>query len=71
MTLFNHHHVQFAQADPLGDGLGDEIAQEQTESQAITLEETVDEEQLDRYWQSVEADIQNDPEWFHFTEDNE
>ncbi|HEY5695595.1 MAG TPA: hypothetical protein VIQ80_02060 [Candidatus Saccharimonadales bacterium] len=70
MSLFKHR-IQFTAADPLGDGLGDEIAHERTEREAITLEETVDEEQLDRYWNSVESDIKNDPEWFHFTEDNE
>lgn len=63
--------MQFTQADPLGDGLGDEIAHERIEAEAITLEESVDEEQLDRYWDSVEDDIKNDPEWFHFTEDSE
>lgn len=69
MPLFNHH-ISFKQIDPLGDGLREEIAQEQMEPEAITLEEFVDEEKLTNYWQSVESDIEQDPEWFHFSEDN-
>lgn len=66
MTLF-HHHVAFKQIDPLGDGLREEIAAEKAEPEAITLEEGVDEGELSRYWQDVEADIEKDPEWFRFT----
>jgi hypothetical protein len=64
------HHISFKQIDPLGDGLREEIVQEQSEPNVITLEESVDEDQLDRYWHAVEDDIEHDPEWFHFTEDN-
>jgi hypothetical protein len=67
MSLF--HHISFNQVDPLGDGLREEIQQEQTEQESITLEDGVDEGQLSQFWQSVEADIQEDPEWFHFSED--
>jgi hypothetical protein len=69
MTLFKHH-VSFKQIDPLGGGLREEIAQEQTEPDMITLEEFADEEKLTNYWRSVESDIEKDPEWFKFTEDN-
>jgi hypothetical protein len=68
MSLF-HHHIAFKQIDPLGDGLREEIQQEQMEPESITLEEGVDEGQLSQFWQSVEADIQEDPEWFNFTEE--
>jgi hypothetical protein len=68
MSLFKHH-IAFKQIDPLGAGLREEIAQEQTESDTITLEEFVDEGKLSNYWQSVESDIEKDPEWFKFTED--
>jgi hypothetical protein len=63
------HHISFKQIDPLGDGLGEQIAQEQMEPEAITLEENVNEEQLTSYWQSVESDIEKDPEWFKFSDD--
>lgn len=68
MSLFSHH-VSFKKIDPLDNGLHEEIASEQLEPQAITLEEGVDEGQLSDYWQSVEADIEKDPEWFTFSED--
>lgn len=63
------HHIAFKQIDPLGNGLREEITQEQLEPEAITLEEFVDEGKLSNYWQSVESDIEKDPEWFKFTED--
>jgi hypothetical protein len=68
MPLFSHH-VSFKQIDPLDNGLHEEIANEQMEPQAITLEEGVDEGQLSQYWQTVESDIEKDPEWFTFSED--
>jgi hypothetical protein len=68
MSLFKHH-ISFKKIDPLGDGLREEIIAEQTEPDAITLDERVDENQLSQFWQSVEVDIEQDPDWFHFTED--
>ena len=67
--LFHSQHIQFSKVDPLGNGLGDEIAQEQLEPEAITLEEGVDPNQLSNFWQTVESDIEQDPEWFRFTEE--
>lgn len=68
MSLFTRR-MSFNQADPLGNGLREEIVQEQEESDAITLEEGVDEGELSKYWQSVESDIQNDSEWYTFSND--
>jgi hypothetical protein len=70
MSLFSHH-ISFKQIDPLGNGLREEIVQEQLEPEAITLEENVDEGRLSEYWQSVEADIEKDPEWFNFSKDDD
>ncbi|HET8884246.1 MAG TPA: hypothetical protein VFM68_02140 [Candidatus Saccharimonadales bacterium] len=66
---FHPHHITFTPVDPLGDGLREEIIAEQSESDAIVLEERPDEGELSHYWQSVESDIHQDPEWFTFTED--
>lgn len=30
--------------------------------------ESIDSEQLDRFWSSVEQDIASDPEWVHFSQ---
>jgi len=62
-----HHHISFKKIDPLGDGLREEIEQEQLEPEAIALEEGVNEGELSAYWQSVEQDIEKDPEWFKFS----
>jgi hypothetical protein len=67
MSLF--HHISFPKIDPLGGGLAEEIAAEQQADEVITLDETVDEGQLSSFWNSVEQDIEQDPEWFHFSED--
>ena len=67
MSLF--HHVSLPTPDPLGGGLREEIQAEQLETEAITLEEGIDEGALSQYWQGVEEDIQKDPTWF--TIDNE
>ncbi|MDN5274147.1 MAG: hypothetical protein JWP06_48 [Candidatus Saccharibacteria bacterium] len=68
MSLF--HHVSFRPIDPLGDGLREEIAAEQQESDAIEgLEEGLDEQELSAFWTDVEKDVENDPTWFHLSED--
>jgi len=66
MSLF--HHISFQEVDPLGDGLREEIIAEQQEPEAMTLED-VDAGTLSAYWQDVEKDIEQDPTWFRF--DNE
>ncbi len=67
--LFHSQRIHFSKVDPLGDGLREEIVNEQLEPEAIRLEEGLDENELSHYWQTVEADIQQDSEWFHFTEE--
>ena len=32
------------------------------------LKEQIDENELDNFWDEVEKDIHNDPEWFNFSE---
>jgi len=61
------HHISFQQADPLGDGLREEIEAEQLEPEAIRLYE--DESQLEQRWQEIQEDVKKDPDWFHFTEE--
>lgn len=66
MSLF--HHMTFQQIDPLGDGLREEILAEQQDPNAMTLDD-VDASSLSDYWQNVEADIERDPTWFRFEDD--
>lgn len=67
MSLF--HHVSFQTPDPLGGGLREEIIAEQEEPEAIESLEDVDGKSLSQFWSSVEQDIEHDPEWFKFSED--
>lgn len=66
------HSIAFAEVDPLDDGLREEIAAEQQETEAIgSLDDGVDESALADYWRGVEGDIAKDPEWFNFSKDGE
>jgi len=51
--------MQFEKIDPLGDGLGDEIAAEQAEPEAIDLYEEPTADGL----QALLDDAENDPEY--------
>ena len=63
------HHIKFKKIDPLGDGLREEIQAEQLEPEAIRLDEEPTEDQQRDYWDQVQKDIADDPEWFHFSQD--
>ena len=53
---FFNKRLQFRPVDPLANGLSDEIALERREPQAIRLE-VESEEDLQRFWTEVVADI--------------
>lgn len=52
MSLF-HHTITFPAVDPLGDGLAEEIAAEQQEPEAMSLDTDIDGNNLSAYWQYV------------------
>ena len=55
-ALFARPVVEFEPIDPFGDGLGDEIAAEQNEPQAISLTE-YDDGDTRQFWRAVEEDL--------------
>ncbi|PLS80662.1 hypothetical protein CYG49_04335 [Candidatus Saccharibacteria bacterium] len=62
--------VAFEAADPLADGLGDDIKLEQQEA-GISLEDTPDADHLSSFWQVVVDDARQDKDWgFADEEDN-
>lgn len=68
MSLF-HRRINFTQHDPLADGLGDEIAAEQSEADAFqTLDDTTGDE-LASHWNKIIKDVEKDPDWFDFTDE--
>ena len=68
--IFLKRKLAFQPIDPLGDGLGDDIAQEQRESEAIELNEQFD-DQLASKWDAILEDVHKDPDWFDFANDEE
>jgi len=68
MSIF-HHTIGFTQPDPLGDGLGDEIAAEQKEPEAFTNLDDTPGDVLSEQWSAIVKDIEKDPDWFTFSED--
>lgn len=67
MILLPHHHVRFDPIDPLGDGLGDDIAAERNEPEAITdLADPLDAQELAQKWGTLLEEAKEDPEWFDF-----
>lgn len=64
------HTPSFSRPDPLGDGLAEAIAAEQSEPDAFVHDGFLDGEQLASTWQSTLDDLKQDPDWFDFaTED--
>lgn len=62
MSLF--HKIHLPKIDPLGGGLDEEIAAERQESNSITLDETINGQELALAWQEISTDARNDPEYF-------
>lgn len=69
LTPFTPHKLQFQPVDPLGDGLGDDIAHEQSEPGAAEFQQDIDGNNLTDFWNKVEDDVKKDPDWFTFSED--
>ncbi len=67
--LFKSKNIKFGSIDPLGDGLREEIANEQNGPDAMTLQEGPDGDSLSQFWAGVQSDIEQDPTWFSFSEE--
>lgn len=68
MSLFHHQQVAFQQADPLADGLGDDIKLEQTEDGHFELTEQLDGRLADQ-WDSILTDARKDPDFTFVSEE--
>ncbi len=68
--LFHSNRVQFTKVDPEDNGLLEEIAAERLEPEAISsLDEGIDAQRLSDSWQEITSDLEQDPDWFKFTEE--
>jgi len=57
MSLFHHQSVSFAPVDPYGD-VRDEIAAEQANPDAISLQDEIDEVELEHRWEEITREAQ-------------
>jgi hypothetical protein len=62
MSFF--HHISLPQPDPLGGGLREEIAEEQSEEAAQDFTSDIDGDKLTEEWSEIMEDLHKDPEWF-------
>jgi len=49
--------LQFEYVDPLGDGLGDDIAREQSNPEVLAFQQDINGDDLTAFWSQVESDI--------------
>ncbi len=70
MIFHRHSQIQFHPIDPLGDGLGDDIAAERREPEAINdLYDMIDPHALEQKWGALLKEVQQEPDWFDFAND--
>lgn len=69
MSIFHHHKVQFTTKDPLGNGLADDIAEEQQEPEAITSLDDAPAGDLAEFWGEVVKDAKKDKDFFAYADD--
>jgi hypothetical protein len=62
MALFNHTKLAFQPIDPMGDGLGDDIAAEQAEEDHFELYDQLDGRLADD-WEEILHDARTDPDF--------
>jgi len=63
------HRISLPQPDPLGGGLAEEIAAEQSEPDSIALEENLDGQLIAEQWNQAVEELEKDPDWFKFSDD--
>ena len=63
MSLLNY--LQFQEID----SSSEDIPEEHCHQDEIVLNEQIDENSLETYWEKVVEDIHKDPDWFTFTDE--
>ena len=57
LSFFSSPKLEFEPVDPLGDGLGDDIAREQSNPETLAFQQDIDGRSLTEFWSKVERDI--------------
>ena len=68
MSLFHKQQLAFQPIDPLADGLGDDIAVEQSEEERFELSEQLD-MRLAEEWEEILTDARKDPDFTFVSEE--
>lgn len=63
---FFNRKLAFQPIDPLGDGLGDDIAREQSNPETLAFQEDINGERLIEFWSRIMHETRKDPDWFGF-----
>lgn len=65
--LFSKPRISFDPIDPFGDGLGDDIAAQRRNPDAVMdLSDQIDADELSHRWGTLLDEAREDPEWFNF-----
>lgn len=67
-SLLSPPKLAFEPVDPLGDGLGDDIAAQQSNPEVLAFQEDLDADNLVAFWSEVERDVRSDPDWYSGSE---
>jgi hypothetical protein len=61
-------YLQLQPLEPNDDGTSDSPLDDYTQDDSISLNDDLDEQALDEAWNSIVKDIEQDPDWFHFSD---
>jgi hypothetical protein len=61
--------LNYLQFQPIDDSASDDTLDQHLHQDEIVLDDGIDEEQLDHYWDEVVQDIHQDPDWFTFSDE--
>jgi hypothetical protein len=61
--------LNYLEFQTIDDSSSDDISDSHKHQDEIVLDDGIDEDQLDHYWDEVVQDIHQDPDWFTFTDE--
>ncbi|MDB5167420.1 MAG: hypothetical protein JWN26_565 [Candidatus Saccharibacteria bacterium] len=68
MSLLQYLKLQ--PLEPNDDGTSSSPLDDYAQDESISLDDDLDEQALDEAWNNIVKDIEQDPEWFRFNDDD-
>lgn len=62
-------YLQLQPVEPNDDGTSDSPLDDYARDEDISLDDDIDEQELENAWSHIVEDIEKDPEWFNFSDD--